>query len=670
MEKGQKLIKIINAIVPLKIVQWRVLGPNDVGVITSWGSLKSQVRRGIIPVWFWEHATTLFTGERMIAIGFYGDAGRFTDIYLSWLLKSFPSIENAPAENDAYMCITREPIIEALKRLEFDLISSVRKQLELLKSGQPTQFKFQMIKHDLDERFYDNLLKEGLLTKPLVTPRTPPEKTALDEYFDTLIKQNTEMDLVSHIPAKVWRRMLSEVDQMVLKWEEENLNNIAEKYEKEYKKKEKEYEDQEQKNPKLKYNENFQTERHDELRKLRELLKDDRKQEEDRLKEIRRDFEVHQEALKEIETIIMYHKIKFVEAVYNLFAGEPFFSPDSPTTTDKRSGKKRIFIPNFSRIFGPLFTSEKIQMNMTASIFFTIVDPFKLVKNVGFEKAMLVLVSKLSSSLRSTISRLTLNEIYEERQKLMEMLRRELDASAESWGIDIKAVAIEEIFLEDPGFQRILDDRREMELYGEKRIEQKHTESNQIMIQGRQQAERLVMEAQAEKERDLTRVTQSIERAKVELDTRKIEAETLLKEKTYEAERILISTEAEVSEIALKHKAMTPNLLKRELIRNLPDIIEKMANSLQSAMISPEQFLQLITGQSVFQAIDSGLCRLQNQTQENSSEDEDLSLEKTDKTVIIGKRGKSDRNEKLDVKTYKSNEKTVDKSENSSTTAS
>jgi len=40
-------------------------------------------------------------------------------------------------------------------------------------------------------------------------------------------------------------------------------------------------------------------------------------------------------------------------------------------------------------------------------------------------------------------------------------------------GIDIASVAIEEIFLEDPGFQKQLDDRREMELYGEKRIEER-----------------------------------------------------------------------------------------------------------------------------------------------------------------------------------------------------
>jgi regulator of protease activity HflC (stomatin/prohibitin superfamily) len=410
------------------------------------------------------------------------------------------------------------------------------------------------------------------------------------------------------------------VDEMLIKWEEENLTSLQERIEKVFKKKEKEYDDAEQRDPKLKYNEAFQTERQDELRKLREKLKDQRKSDEDMIKGRKEEFELHNQALKEIDTMIIYHKIKFVEDIYNVFGGESFFSSSS-------SSNPRIFIPNFSRVFGPFFTSEKIQMNMTASVFFTIVEPFKLIRNVGFERAMLVLVSKLASSLRSTISRLTLSEIFEERQKLMEMLRRELDDVAEDWGVEIKSVAIEEIFLEDPAFQRILDDRREMELYGEKRIEQKRTEGSQILIQGRQQAERVVMESQAEKEREINRIHQAIERARVELDTRKIEAETLLKEKQYEAERALISVQAEVAEIALKSQALTPNILKRELIRNLPDIIEKMTNSMQTAILSPQQYLQLITGQMIYDAIEGGLSKMQAEVSDGKGTSEGHSKE-------------------------------------------
>jgi regulator of protease activity HflC (stomatin/prohibitin superfamily) len=183
------------------------------------------------------------------------------------------------------------------------------------------------------------------------------------------------------------------------------------------------------------------------------------------------------------------------------------------------------------------------------------------------------------------------------------MLRRELDDVAENWGIDIASVAIEEIFLEDPGFQKQLDDRREVELYGEKRIEERKIEANQIAIRGRQKAERVALEAEAEREREINRVKQEIERAKVQFETKKIEVETFLQRKQYEAQKILIEAQGDVAELSAAKKVLTDNVIKMQLIQELPNLVEKMVSTLSQAILSPEQYVALITGMPIFQAL-------------------------------------------------------------------
>jgi len=194
-----------------------------------------------------------------------------------------------------------------------------------------------------------------------------------------------------------------------------------------------------------------------------------------------------------------------------------------------------------------------------------------------------------------------MSEIFEERQKLVEMLRRELDDVAENWGIDIASVAIEEIFLEDPGFQKQLDDRREVELYGKKRIEERKIEANQIGIRGRQKAERVALEAEAEREREINRVKQEIERAKVQFETKKIEVETFLQRKQYEAQKIQIEAQGDVAELSAAKKVLTVNVIKMQLIQELPNLVEKMVSTLSQAILSPEQYVALITGMPIFQ---------------------------------------------------------------------
>ena len=605
VENDIKIFKFISALLPLLDI--RLLGPNQAAVISSFGKYKPEIKTNHYMLKSWEKDTIIHTGQQSVNVGFYGIAGRYTEIYLSWIMKTFIHEEQVPlfgTNNEDFLVIPRESVEIALNNIKEDLLHAYAKRVnskEYFTQAQgvqirgivPYDFKnindpdeIEIAREHLPRHVLFAGIQDSTYSDFEVPDNASPHVRILAEKIYRSEKTRLDIDIVSQIPIKVWKKVMSEVDELISKWEKVERQKIQDFVENELSKKKLEMGEE-------KTTEDFtydETERLKELQELQNRLKIKRKTMESNLAQRKKEKEALERAVKEIETGIAFNKIRAVERIYN---------------NDLVFSKTRL-IPIFSRLYGPLFTAEKIQVNMTTSIFYKIDDPFKLVLNVGSEtRATLILVSKLSSSLRSTIARLTLNEVFEERQKLMEMLRRELDDVADKWGIDITSVAIEEIFLEDPGFQRQLDDRREMELHGEKRIEDKRVEAAEKEIQGRQQAERIVMESQAEKERELNRFQQAIERSKVELETRQIEAQTLLKEKQFEAERILIAAQGEASELSLQSKTLTPMLLKRELIRNLPDIIEKMTNSMQTAILSPEQYIDMITGKKLYDAIEN-----------------------------------------------------------------
>ncbi len=584
------------------------LPPHKTAVPSSFGKFRGKMRRGNFWLWRWETPKLINTNQQSIVVGFYGSAGRFTQVYLNWLLKAFPKKEqvNIRSFSKDRMIYTYEEFERVLINIEETCQYKFMKKILSAIESQKDVFKLQTITiedilkvYKEPRIFYEELSMDSFVTKWRDEDTPTPKYKPLSENTETKTYQlNLETgnfyrtDVGALIPIKVWNRVLSEIAEKVKKLELEQLLKIQEKIEEEKKKYERQFEDQEERNDKLVNDPEYLSRKHDELNKMRYSLEKERRNEEKKAKKIREQRRLIWTALKELETSINYNKIKFAEMAMN----------------NKLSlgGIKRsqVDFPIFLRILGPLFTAEKIQMDVTTTIFFNIENPLKCLKSIGSEeRATTMLVSKLASSLRATTSRLTLNETFEERQKLMEMLRRELDDVAENWGIRVSRVAIEEIFLEDPGFQRSLIERREMELHGEKQIVLKHVDANKIRIKGRQKAEKIVMEAKADMEREINRVKLEIERARIELETKKIESETLLIEKKLEAERILINAQGKAAELKYKKDTMSDKLIKLKLIRELPMLISHLVENLQTAVLSPEQYMDIITGNLIFDAI-------------------------------------------------------------------
>ncbi len=589
--------KNIQTIVP------KLLGPNQVCVMASWGKFSPRIRKGWVVRWPWQDSNIIETVQKSVIVGFYGIAGRFTNVYLSWLLKAFPTRQEFKIWQEENVTIfLRDSIENALRVIERILRTKFKAAVDA------KTLNFQNLSESEISQFgiYDSLQKEKIFMD-IGTEELKIEKEYVGFFKDALF-QFTDMAVTNQIPAKVWDRVLTEVNDEVKKWEEDEGQRIKDRFEEDVNKKVKEFEEREDRNATLRYDEAYQKERTEELERFKQDLKQHRDVEMTSRQAEKTRRKLLLIALKEINTAITFNKIRFVEAIEaNQILSTPIGSKVKYFGQGGELKEKTMYArkyPIFSRKFGPLFSAEKIQLDVTASIFYRVHDALRLVTNVGSEtRATIILVSKLASSLRATISRLTMSEIFEERQKLVEMLRRELDDVAENWGIDIASVAIEEIFLEDPGFQKQLDDRREMELYGEKRIEERKIEANQIGIRGRQKAERVALEAEAEREREINRVKQEIERAKVQFETKKIEVETFLQRKQYEAQKILIEAQGDVAELSAAKKVLTDNVIKMQLIQEMPNLIEKMVSTLSQAILSPEQYVALITGMPIFQAL-------------------------------------------------------------------
>lgn len=583
------------------------LPPHKTAVPYSFGKFRGKIKKGNFWLWNWQHPLFININQQSIVVGFYGNAGRFTQVYLNWLLKAFPKKQqiNRLSISKDRTIFTYEEFERVLIHIEETCQYEFMKKILSNIQSKSTKFKLQTItKEDIlrvykDPRnFYEELSMDSFVTKWKDEDSAPKYNPLGENNESKIYKINLDSgnfyrtDVGSLIPIKVWNRVLSEIAEKVKKLEQEQLLKIQEKVDEERKKIERHYEDQEERNDKLLNDPEYINRKNEELNKMREKLEKEKRHEEKKAKKIREQRRLIWTALKELETSINYNQIKFAEMTMN----------NKLSLGDIK--KSQVEFPIFFRILGPLFTAEKIQMDMTTSIFFNIENPLKCLKTVGSEaRVTTMLVSKLASSLRATTSRLTLNETFEERQKLMEMLRRELDDVAENWGIRVSRVAIEEIFLEDPAFQRSLIERRQMELQGGKQIELKRVEANKVRIKGRQKAENIVMEAKADMERELNRVKLEIERATIELQTKKIESETLLIEKKLEAERILISAQGKAAELKFKKETMSDNLIKLKLIRELPLLMSHLIESLQTAILSPEQYMDIITGNLIFDAI-------------------------------------------------------------------
>jgi regulator of protease activity HflC (stomatin/prohibitin superfamily) len=567
----------------------KILLPHRAAVIERFGHYKYNNKIGgrLWKIPFIDHIHEISIKESLLLTGFFGETGRYTPSYLLWLLKTFvekdeaslykESIiirDNVRYENDLYARALSAKFQEELSNLRFQTIEDMENLNEIFKEIQKN-------------KTFSNLNYENLNIQKDI-------KKYVDNHWDEIRN--------FRLPSIVVNRIISEVESSIAKEIQENINKINDEAFVKYQEEEKKFIDIEDGNKLLANDIEYQNEKKRKLKQIKKEIEESSINQIDNLKAESKKKRIKNLIIKEIETRIMANKIKFVMQVGKYTEADK----DIP---EYFKYKEKFLLPVFWRVFGPLFTSEKVQLNLTASVFYKVIDPLKLIRKVGFgDNFKFLLVSRLASSLRATIARLTLNEVFEERQKLMELLRRELDSVARDWGVDVLSIAIEEVFLEDPRFQSQLDDYREMQLWGEKRITERRVEAEKLITSGRAEAENIVVEAKANQDIELHRVRQDLRKAKVKFETRKIKAKEILKRFQMEAEIILAKLKGELGELAHRRKTLDEGILRLKLIRSLPKIIERIGNASKLILSSTDpndqgNFAELIFGIPIIEAL-------------------------------------------------------------------
>lgn len=570
----------------------KILLPHHAAVIERLGHFKYNGRIGgrrwKVP--FIDKLFEISIKESLLLTGFFGETGRYSPSYLNWLFKTF-------VEKDEASMYKEDIIIRDNVKLESDNF------------GKSLRAKFQQELYNL--RF--QTIDEGEKLDDIFTEIQKHKVFSNLSYEDLIIPHEIKQYVENHweeiqnfrLPSIVVNRIISEVENVVDKETQERVNNINDASFVKFQEEEKKFITIEDGNKLLSSDVEYQTEKKNNLKQIKRGIEEDAINASNNVKIDMKRKKLRQLIIREIETRIMANKIKFV-----LQIGKYIEDVDRDLPTRSSRYKEKFLLPVFWRIFGPLFTAEKVQLNLTASVFYKVVDPLKLILKVGFgDNFKFLLVSRLASSLRATVSRLTLNEVFEERQKLMELLRRELDTVARDWGVDVLSIAIEEIFLEDPRFQSQLDDYREIQLWGERRVTERKIEADKLITSGRAEAENIVVEAKANYEIELNRVRQDFRKAKLKLETRKIKSQEILRRLQMNAEVLLAKAKGELAELAYRKKTLDEGVLRLKLVRNLPKIIEQIGNGCKLILSSTDpkdngNFAEFLFGIPIIEALD------------------------------------------------------------------
>ncbi len=247
--------------------------------------------------------------------------------------------------------------------------------------------------------------------------------------------------------------------------------------------------------------------------------------------------------------------------------------------------------------FGALMTAGREEINILCSINYRILDALKLsrvfdqLENSATEKGKFksALVTKLASALRSTLARMTLDEIFEERQKLMELLMRDSIDLRDDWGLEVLNVSIEEMWLEDDKLQEMLDERKKYEIIGDARQlnEEHEAEMRNIVIQAEEQTKTTLAKAKEEQYIIQQRTQKELAMLKRELMELQAKAEMLSAE-TQSKSRKLIA-EAEAKRKKLLDEVIDERILQNQLINVLPHITEQLSFDYQKFILVPDR---------------------------------------------------------------------------------
>ncbi len=269
----------------------------------------------------------------------------------------------------------------------------------------------------------------------------------------------------------------------------------------------------------------------------------------------------------------------------------------------------------FRRV-GSLFTKDRILINIGATVLFRIEDPFRTIELIGVHDYKRTLIGKLVSSLRAAIAKLTLKEMFEERSKLNDLLRTELDDVAVKWGIDVLSVSIEEIFLDDIKLQSILDDIRQEQLNGQTQMKRAQAELNtkRVELDTKFENERTLKEAEVEGM--IASARRKLEQKKIEIEAQLTNLENrFIREKTsIEARKNVVISQIE-GLIRLKN-SINDDVIKYNLMEKLPRIINDVITSSKMIVASPgddhNSIAEFLLGKTIWKALEDITSKSKN----------------------------------------------------------
>ncbi len=254
--------------------------------------------------------------------------------------------------------------------------------------------------------------------------------------------------------------------------------------------------------------------------------------------------------------------------------------------------------------FGALVTAGREELNVLCSLNYRLIDPLKLSKvfdqleNSETEKGKFKapLVTKIASALRSTMARMTLDEIFEERQKLMELLIRDSSDLNEQWGIEIQSVAIEEMWLEDEKLQDMLDERKKYEIIGDaQQLRETHeAEMRNMIIKSEEESKTMQAKAKDEAriiaqrtQQDIALLQQELVKLQAQIDIMSVEAQSKGK--------VMIG-DAQAQRKKMIDEVTDSKILIHEFIKMLPQLVEQVSfDEYQKFTLVPSKKQGLLT---------------------------------------------------------------------------
>ncbi len=254
--------------------------------------------------------------------------------------------------------------------------------------------------------------------------------------------------------------------------------------------------------------------------------------------------------------------------------------------------------------FGALVTAGREEINVLCSINYRIIEPLKLSKvfdqleNSDTEKGKFksALVTKVASALRSTMARMTLDEIFEERQKLMELLIRDCSDVKDEWGLEVVSVAIEELWLEDEKLQDMLDERKKYEIIGDaQQLRETHeAEMRNMIIKSEEEAKTMQAKAKDEARIIVQRTQQDI--ALLEQELVKLQAQIDIMSVEAQSKGKVMIADAQAQRKKMIDEVTDEKILIHEFIKMLPQLVEQVSfDEYQKFTLVPSRKQGLLT---------------------------------------------------------------------------